>query len=187
MIAQRKATSPRVLEVRPLVEADLEYLRQKSVGASRITRLRDSHHNVCWLLALGLPHAQVAQRTGYSQGRIGTLAMDPSVQDQVAKYSKVINEGRAEAVQEEADEIITGAARAMAKYVRHVNDHFDRADEEGELLPISDLAKIGPDFMDRFGYGKKTHNTSVSLNFAAELEAGIARKDAYRLKKVTAE
>lgn len=186
MIVQRKHSSPRVLEVRPLVEADLEYLRQKSIGSTRVNKLRDSHHNVCWLLALGLRHPEVAQRTGYSIGRVATLAMDPAVQDQVAKYSKVINEGRGVAIQEEADEIIAGGTRAMAKYIRQVNDHFDQADEAGELLPISSLAKIGPDLMDRFGYGKKTHNTSVSLNFAAELEAGIARKDAY-IKKVAAE
>jgi hypothetical protein len=51
VIAQRKANGPRVLEVRPMVEEDLQQLREKSVGSTRVKNLRDSHHMVARLIA----------------------------------------------------------------------------------------------------------------------------------------
>jgi hypothetical protein len=161
-----------VLEVRPLTEADLQHLREKSVGANRVKNLRDSHHMVARLIAFGLRLPDVAERTGYSLARIYTLSMDPSVKELVAKYRGVVDESYSEAI----DENRNVAAAVVAKGLRHVNDAFDAADEAGELIPISTVSKILPDIMDRFGYGKQSMNVNVNIGLASRMEAFRERR-----------
>jgi hypothetical protein len=110
-------------------------------------------------------------QTGYSLSRVSTLSMDPSMKELVAKYRARVDEKLDAA----ADQIAADGVRLISKYMRQVHDHFDQSDEVGELLPIASLAKIGPDLMDRFGYGKKNMNVNVNVDFAKHLEEAIAR------------
>jgi hypothetical protein len=185
VIPQRSPKSPRVLEVRPLVEADLEQLREKSVGSTRVKHLRDSHHMVARLIAAGHRLPVVAHMTGYSLARIYTLSMDPSLKDLVAKYRNVEDEVWRQ--NEDANAVV--ASELIAKGLRHYRDHFDQADEAGELIPIASISKIIPDLMDRFGQGKRSTNVSINLDFAKSLEEMRARRDALakEQKRITTE
>jgi hypothetical protein len=183
MKVQRNPNSPVITDVRPLVEADLEFLRQKSVGVqNRVKNLRDSHHMVARLIAAGLRLNDVAKQTGYSFARIYQLSGDPAMKELVAKYRGTMDK----AFEETADQIAESGTRLISKYLRHLHDHFDSADEAGELIPIPQLAKVGPDLMDRLGYGKRSLNTNVNIDFAKALEEVRARKEAQeRQRKLT--
>lgn len=169
MLPQRKPTA-KVLEVRPLVEADLEYLRQPSV-TNRVAKIRDSHHAVARLLASGLKMYEVAEATGYAYNRIAILSRDPSVVELVAKYRAMITEKWITNV----DHYTHMAVANMTKAERMIADKLDEADEAGETLPMRELLAITADRNDRFGYGKKSMNLNVNVDFAAKLEAAISR------------
>lgn len=170
MIAQRKATSPRILEVRPLTEGDLESLRQPSSG-NRLAKIRDSHHMICRLMASGLKLWEVAQRTGFSVARLSVLAKDPSIIELIAHYRNMVTESWAENM----DSITEDNLAALRIASRQIRDQLEDADESNEVIPLKTLIAIKADAADRFGYGKKTHNTNINVDFAANLEAAIAR------------
>jgi hypothetical protein len=170
LIAQRKASSPRILNVRPLVEADLEALRQPSAGA-RLQNIRDSHHKICRLMASGLKLWEVAQRTGFSVARLSVLSKDPSIIELVAHYRNLITEDW----RDEMDSIIEDDLATARMTSRMIRDKVEAADAGEEEIPLKTLLALGADAKDRHGYGKKTHQTNVNIDFAANLEAAIAR------------
>ena len=160
-----------ILSVRPLVEADLAVLRQKSAPLARIQNLRDSHHAVARYMASGLTNAQIADITGHSLGAMSRYRRDPAVLELVAHYRDMITEDW----RDEQDNISKLSVSAIAKGLRTIHDHFDDADTAGELVPMNRALSVVSDLMDRFGYGKKSQQTNVNVNYAAELEAAIAR------------
>jgi DNA-binding CsgD family transcriptional regulator len=170
-----------ILAVRPLTEADLPALREKSAPWARIQKLRDSHHNIARLMASGLSNVQVANVAGVSLATVSRYRNDPAMQENVARYRDMIDEGW----REEQDHISNMSVSAIAKGLRTIHDHFDDADDRGELVPMNRALSVVSDLMDRFGYGKKSANLNVNVNYAAELEAAIHRTNS--LKKVAAE
>ena len=177
MKARRTPSRAEVTNIRPMVESDLEYLRQPSVGI-RVKTIRESHHKIARLIASGLPLYEVAEQTGYSYIRVTTLSKDPSIMELVANYRNLLTEDWRETQS-------TFQALAMHNMVaaeRQLADKIDAADAADELLPTRELLAISSDRMDRFGYGKKNMNVNVNVDFAAKLEAAIART-----KKVAAE
>jgi transcriptional regulator with XRE-family HTH domain len=178
MRVQRNAASPRVLAVRPLVEADLELLRQPSKRVGLVRPLRDSHHNIARLLASGLKLSDIAQATGFSISRISLLRSDPSMVELIERYRAIATAEWRESI----DHFAAQAVSNMVKAERMLADKLDDADAEGTTLPTRELIAIAADRMDRFGYGKKTANLNVNVDFAAKLEAAITRS-----KKVAAE
>lgn len=170
----KKLLKTSITEVRSLTEADLQSLREKSVGSARIANLKDSHHMVARYMALGLSLGEVAESTGYSYARIAVLSTDPAVQQLVSKYREIVTDR----VFDAAAELTKLSVANMAKIERMKSDRLDSADEEGgSPIPFKELITAGADYMDRFGPIKKsaTHNTNVNIDFAANLEAAIAR------------
>lgn len=181
MIKQRQPASRavRITGIRPLVEADLELLRDKSVGSiPRIQRLRDSHHQVARLFAQGLKIYEIARITGHSLNSISRYQRDPAAAELIAHYRAL----KTEEWLDEQDQIAKLGTEAMTKSLRHINDHFDDADAAGELVPLPRALAVASDMMDRFGYGKKSAQLNFNVDFAANLEKAIART-----KKVAAE
>lgn len=172
MIAQRTARSPRILSVRPLVEADLERLREPSSG-ERLRKIRDSHHMVCRLMASGLKLWEIASRTGFSVTRLSVLSKDPAIIDLVAHYRNLITEDW----REEMDSITEDNLAAIRLSSRMIRDKLEDADESGEEVPLKTLVAIKADAADRFGYGKKTHQTNLNVDFARLLEEARARSN----------
>lgn len=163
-----------VLAIRPIVREDLSRLvgpRDKS-GAWP-AKLRASHHRVAELLAMGFPLTDVALMTGYNYNRITTLARSPAMQELIAVKSAT----KAEMTREVYDAFAEYATGNMLAAERQISDHIAAADESGDLLPMRELLAIASDRADRFGYGKKSTNVNVNVDFAARLEAAIARSD----------
>lgn len=171
-----KRMTTRITEVRSLTEADLQYLQQPS-ARRRIDNLRDSHHMVARYLAIGMKQTEVAERTGYSIVRIGQLAVAPSVQELIAKYQSKIDDKFLTSV----DEVARLAVANTLKAERMLSDKLDDADANDETLPTRELVAITSDRMDRFGWGKRSTNLNINVDFAKQLEAAIART-----KKVSA-
>ena len=166
----RIARERRVGPVRELTKSDLEELR-KPRAQPAAARFRDSHHMVARLFASGLKATAVAQRTGYSLTRVVQLRNDPSFEELIANYRGMVDES----FKENVDDFIELATSNMLKAERQIADRLDQADSEEETLPVRELVAISRDAADRFGYGKKTTNLNLNVDFAAQLDRAIKR------------
>lgn len=177
-IARRNPrTFHRVISVRGMVPGDLEYLRQRSARVN-IRHIRESHHNIARLLALGLSNRDVAARLGYTESRISVLKHDPSVAELIATYTKE----KHESWREHVDAVNADAVRGMGIGMRNMADRLEALDENPDAIPLPLVARITSDLMDRFGYGKRQTNVNVNVDFAKRLEAAITRS---RHKEIT--
>lgn len=173
-VAYRKHTEVKILEVRSMTEADLELLQTRTPPFNELKSLRDRHHRMAWMIALGKSNLEVAAECRCSPQRVATLKQSPAFADLITKYRAEIEAARIEALRTlgaiaaenmiDAEEILQGELKAV---------RAGSAQTPGLLV----LNRIATDRMDRFGYGK--HSTSesrnVNINFAAKLEAAIAR------------
>lgn len=160
----------RVLSVRALVPTDLEYLRQRS-ARTHLRHIREAHHNIARLLALGLTNRAVAEHLGYTESRISVLGQDPSVRELIETYRREKHERYLEQI----DIIHADATRAMKTGIRNVAERFDALNDNPDAIPLREVATVTSDLMDRFGYGKRQTNVNINLDFAKRLEAAIAR------------
>lgn len=170
-IAKGALAAPRLLEVMPLTREDLELLREPRATVTAPVRFRDAHHNVARLLALGMGNDEAADRCGYSVARIAQLVASPAFQQLIAIYRVKVNEK----FEAEADEFLRLATSNMMKAQRTIAEHFDKADEEDELIPLRTALAVAADTADRLGYGKKQTNLNINVDFAAQLERAITR------------
>lgn len=173
MIPRGKVASPvRVLSCRAITREDLPRLRgPRDKAMSYPKRLRDSHHRVAELLAMGMPLTQIGMLTGYSITRLGVLAAAPAMRELVA--CKVASKSEMVAVVNDAYAEL--ATRNMLAAERMLSDRISEADDTGDLLPIKDLIAIAADRADRFGYSKRSTQVNVNIDFAARLESAISR------------
>jgi len=155
----------------PLVAADLERLKENRYTPSTPQKLRDSHHMIARLRASGLRGYQIAARMGYSSVRVNDLLNSPAMEELVAQYRTKVDESFIENV----DSFFELATSNMMAAERHIRDQIDALDEAGELLPVRTALAISRDAADRFGYGKKTQQTNINVDFASALEKAIAR------------
>lgn len=176
MIPQRNPKSARILSVRPLETSDLELLRSKSL-VPRLQKIRDSHHVVARLLASGLSTSEAAARVGYTATRISVLRSDPAFEDLVAKY----RDTDTEAWLKSRDDYYEVATSNMLKAERMIADRIDDAIDSAEPLPLRDLLTLTSDRADRFGYGKRSTQTNINVDFAGKLEAARRRIDQAKL------
>lgn len=167
-----------ILGIRPLSRDDLACVKEKR-NVPAVQRFRDPHHRLARLLASGLRPAEAATQVGYSLARIYILQADPSFQDLVAAYRKDVHDAYVSGEEER----FRMATEVNLKALRHLNEHFDKADEEGELVPISRALSVFADTSDRVGLSKKSTNLNINVDFAAKLEGAIARSAKSRLVK----
>lgn len=167
---RRKATPPKILVARPLTREDLVHLNAPR-AQHRVAAFRETHHRLARLVASGLRIEQVLEISGYSYQRLYTLRQDPAFQELVAQYKGRVDEKFAETV----DETEATAVSNLRRMERMVEEHLERADAEGELIPLKTLASLISDRMDRFGYSKKSVNLNLNATLAAKLETAISK------------
>lgn len=159
-----------VTEVRPMTREDLELIREKRT-ASPVQRFRDPHHRLARLIAGGLRIKDAAQACGYSLPRAYTLTSDPAFQELVARYRADVHEAFVSSEQEG----YSLAQEVNRKALRHIAEHFDKADEEGELIPLNRALSVFADTSDRVGIAKKSTQVNINMDFATKLEDAIKR------------
>lgn len=164
---------PLLFTVRDLTRDDLARLEAPRADTSTPKVLRDTHHRVARLVASGLRLTEVAQRTGYSYGRVTMLIKSPAFQELVALYREKVLEAF---VQSEED-FIELATSNMLRAQRMIAERLEEADDEGaEAVPIRTLLAISADAADRVGYGKKQTNLNINADFAKALEKAYAEQ-----------
>lgn len=165
----RPAKHPSIDGVRELTRAELDHMsRGKSPAAKRF---RDSHHRVARLFASGCRPGEVAERSGYSLGRISTLSADPAFQELVASYRSSVDESWKDSVDEYYDTVI--AVRTMS--ARLIHDKL--SETEPDDVSFRELVTIHADAADRTGYGKRSTQVNVNTDFASLLDQAIKRSN----------
>lgn len=175
-IAKGAVSAIRIVSHAALTREDLELLRQPRAKTTEPERFRDAHHQVARLTAFGLSQAELSDRCGYSITRIQQLQGSPAFQQLVAVYRARVNDK----FDAEADEYIKLATSNMMKAQRTIAEHFDKADEENELVPIRCALAVAADSADRLGYSRRQTNVNVNVDFAAQLESAIRRSASVR-------
>lgn len=156
-----------VSPVREIERSELAQLAQVNPQRQRIKNLVDKHHRVARLIASGLSHAEVAEITGRSTASIRLYSADPAFQELVEAYRPKINAQFERGI----DEFTRVATSNMLMAEAMIQDKLEAAVENEEFLPTRDLLAISRDAADRLGYGKKSTNVNVNVDFAAKLEA----------------
>jgi hypothetical protein len=172
-MALHRGRLPKKIEirgVRELTKDDLEVLREKRTTPV-VQKLRDPHHALARYIASGMKINLAAERSGYSYARALVLHADPTFQDLVQVYRGKVNEEWVKA----QDDLQRLAVSNMVKAERMLAEKLDDMDEAGETPSIREIVAITADRMDRFGYGKKTTNLNLNVDFAAKLERAIQR------------
>lgn len=157
-------------EIRELTQGDLKVLREPR-KQSTVARFRDSHRRLAWYFAIGMNVRDASIASGYSYNRVSTLHSDPAFQQLIAEIRDDVDNRRAEAV-DEFEEIVR---KNMIAAERMISDKLEDADENDEALPTRELIAISRDAADRLGYGKKSTQVNVNVDFAAKLDRAMQR------------
>jgi len=172
MNIQRRADTPYITGVRPMVKSDIEALRQPSARV-RISKLRDSHHIMARLFVTGATNEEVAQETGYSIARVSVLRNSPAMVELVERYlGDDHNEWR-----RHRDATYEAMHRNRLKSLAMLEDILDN--EEEPPRPEFVL-KVFDSMADRTEYHRKTTKENINVNFAAKLEAAFERSKTVR-------
>lgn len=137
----------------------------------RLRRIRDSHRMVARLLVLGLGPGEVAKRLGYSPGTLTRLQADPAFQELMAQYRAEVDHEFLAGTDDYFELLRQNAIAAE----RMLSDRLAMAEEDEELLSTRELISISRDGADRIGYGRRSTQVNVNLDFAAKLDAAINR------------
>jgi hypothetical protein len=171
----RLAKNLELKAIRDLIPDDLLRLREKrSTPATQ--RLRDPHHALARLIAAGVRPKDAAAQTGYTISRVYVLHSDPTFKDLVAKYRDDVDGAYVDA----QEEVYAAHNRVRLKALNHLEQAFDKAEEEGELIPFRNSLAAFSDLSDRVGVQKKSTQTNINLDFAKDLEARLASARAVR-------
>lgn len=155
---------------RAVLEANLASVKpsKKTNSLRSVESLKDSHHMLARLFALGNTNNEIAEMAGYSISRLSVLRNDPLFNELVEHYKTMVDAKMIESV----DEYFRLAELARTKTMRMINDKLDAEDED---LSISELIKIHDTTADRTGYPKRTVATNINVDFAARLDQAITR------------
>ena len=176
---QRPTQLRRILAITELTKDDLARL-QEPRRAVVVKKLRDSHHHLARLFAAGCDNGEVARRTGYTYQRVKRIRESPAFKQLVEEYRAMVNETWLETV-DDYQEIMLGN---MIRAELQIADKLAEAEDNEETLPTRELMSISRDAADRMGYGKKSTNVNVNVDFAAQLEKAVRRSAAARIVDV---
>jgi len=135
-----------------------------------VQQFRESHHRIAQMLAMGCTPSFIRQHTGVSHRRLTLLQADPTFNELIVHYEQKTKEIFEETQQTYADLMSSN----MLSGERHVRDHFEQAEDNGELIPILTANRISQDRADRLGFGKNS-TVQVKHDFASLLDRAIAR------------
>jgi hypothetical protein len=156
-------TATPVREVTPQDLASLDAVAGR--GTPSLSRIRDSHHALARILALGHTNTEAAAITGYTPNRISVLRTDPAFQDLMAHY-------RSRADEQFAD--LGGRMKAVSLDV--LAELHERILEHPEEFSPRDLTDAFKTVADRTGYGASTKSetkVAVSFSLAAIVEEAL--------------
>jgi hypothetical protein len=153
--------------IRDLQSSDLALLAtERGIKPPGIKQLRDSHHALARILALGTHPAEASLITGYSLSRISILQSDPTFRELLEFYR-----GR-------KDEVVADViGRMSAVHLEALAELQERLHDTAEQFTPGMLLEIVKTLADRTGYGPTSKNTQVNVNIdiAGRLERARQR------------
>lgn len=173
----RPPKRPNVTEVKELTEEEVAALPEQG-KVNNVVRIRDSHHAVAKLFAMGLRPKEVAEISGYSLSRISMLRRSPMMDNLINEYRNLETTEWLEARDEYYDTITRGRVMAARLTVDKL------AEMEPEDISFRELIMIHSDFADRTGYPKRQLAINVNVDFAAKLDRAVERSKAQKLKAI---
>lgn len=166
-IASKKEIGP----IRELTREDMELLKAPRPKSPTVGTIRDSHHRVARLFAMGLRKHEVHAKSGYSQSRLTTLLADPSFTNLIETYRNLVDQSW----KAEVDEFYELASKNKIVAERMIADQLEEAEESETPVPLKTLVAIVADRADRTGHGKKTTNVNVNVDLGSRLERARVR------------
>lgn len=171
------------LAIRPLRTEDLDLLsgpRRPSGQPPAV--LRDAHHIMARMFAMGLRTSAVAERMGYSASRVSTIRNSPAFEALIAHYRSVVDAEFKATTHDYFSLLASNTHRAERFIAERLDEHETAivAAEAGEetvarQVPLRELVTLGRDGADRVGYGKRSVNLNINTDFAGNLEAALRR------------
>lgn len=163
----RPKATPNIIAVRPLTEEDLASYAPAS-DTNRVKKIRESHHRVAKLMALGLRNFEITELTGYSGVRLSHFRQDPAFMNLVAKYKGQDDEAFVKGRDVYYDTVISNRQLSASEL-------NDRLHEDPSEFTVAQLVAIHADAADRTGYPKRTVATNINVDFAARLDKAYER------------
>ena len=152
---------------------DLTELDKLASAPSTIKRIRDIHHRIARKVAEGKRTSDIAHELGYSISRISILKSDPAFQQLVEVYRQ-----RLDAIEDDVWQDFQ--KRALLIALDGLEIIQARQEEEGELMPFSELRANVEMALDRAGLTvvQRSMNANVDLSYLTDREAlGRRRQD----------
>ena len=168
--AGRPAAAVEIYEISPLSEADLANFKPAKEVENIVKKLRDSHHRIAHLYAMGFRPGEVAEITGYSLARLSNLRRAPAFDQLVEQYRKEVNPTRQAKADHQYELMIRSRALSLGEVVDRLEDDDDRA-----KMSTRELLAIYSDLADRTGYPKRTVAVNINADFATRLDMAIER------------
>ncbi len=156
----KKKTSLAVASERELTEFDIASRNATSLGTAPppIQRIRDSHHKVAELLALGVRCCEISAITGFSPSYISNLQRDSSMIELIEFY-------KGHAQSEFADVV----KRLKMINLEITSELLTRLADHPEELSVGSLVELLKATLDRTGHSPVTKSVSLS----GELTPGL--------------
>ena len=164
----RAQTQVSVIGGAELTEEELLVLSStRGIAAPEIKRVRQTHHTLARLLALGMADGEAAAAVGLSPSRVSILKSDPTFQSLLAVYHQ-----NQDAIVLDIMKKVQEVGSLALEEVR------DRLLEEPEKVTNSQLLEIATAALDRLGHGptQKVAIAHVDINSIKE-RAAAARRD----------
>ncbi len=136
-----------------------------------LKHIRESHHRVARLLAMGTPDVEAAYLTNYDISRVRYLRTNPAFQELLAYYGGE--------VKETWSDFVENAAELSKDLMAEVKRRLDEKPEEFTLTMINELLKTTA---DRSGNAPTTKNINLNVNTGAADRLARARN---RLNQAT--
>lgn len=135
-----------------------------------VGHLRESHHRIAQMYAMGMTDSMIRRMTGLTQLRLRLYRNDPAFQNLVAELQKECDEKMEDAIELTQQLMIHNRTMGEIAIAEAIQEHLDGERE----IQLSVLDKIVQGRMDRTGYGK-TQKVEHKHDFAIRLEAAIER------------
>lgn len=136
----------------------------------QVGRMRDSHHRIAQMMAMGWTDSMIRRITGITTRRLALYRADPAMQEIVAKYSRR-GEEKLEDFEDFFNELmVSNRVKGELAISDAIDEHLD-GDRE---ISLTVLDRIVQGRADRTGYGK-TSKVEHKHDFAIRLENAIQR------------
>lgn len=154
-----------IREVRKLTEEDLiagERVKVKAAPKQTLQKIRQSHHSMARMIAMGKNNIEVSETLGVSPGRVSQLKADPAFQELISYYTTM------------TDQVYVDVAERIAGFTTDAMEVLhERIRETPEQVKNEELLKAIALGLDRTGYGPKSTtniNSRVMVVTDAELD-----------------